>query len=84
MTGSQFVPHDDQSIVDRVLSSAFEACHNPEAPPTINTRFDMGCAACRVALIAAISAPPPPGHFEGWWREREHVRAEARSQGYEL
>lgn len=61
-----------------------EACLDPESPPTKNTDFETGCAACMLALKAAISQPPPPGAFAGWWDSRDAIRAAMLERGIEL
>lgn len=61
-----------------------EACRSPEVPPSSFAVFRSGCAACTVALKAALSAPAPEGHFNGWYEQRELIRSQMADRGLEL
>jgi len=52
---------------------AWEACKHPERPPDSHAEFAQGCPGCAVALRVAITTPPPPGAFDGWYRERDTI-----------
>lgn len=65
---------------DRVLR--WESCQYPERPPDKLTEFPLGCPACVMKLIVTISAPPPPGAFDGYWRNRDEIRRHLEAKGF--
>lgn len=63
---------------------AREACKFPERAPDDETEFFFGCKGCELALKAAVTVEPAPGDFDGWWRSRDEIIAEAAAKGIDL